>query len=189
MIHLEQVIGRPGQAVQVGDHRTIGVAVQLAVAGFVAGVFDLTEEVERGSHQAAREPRFLRETGVLPCFSLIPQERVHQVADLDPRGLAFSTHHQVNRRLAQRLEVQVFSHHAGVRPAQDNGDVHLLFDGLGRAPRLLHLGRVGGDAHQVRPKFPHEFGQGLFLDIGIVHAHLVSAALGDCAQVGQSQVR
>ena len=89
-------------------------------------------------------------------------------------------------RLAQRLEVQVFRHDADVRPAEDDGDVHLLLDGGRRAPGLLHLGRVGGDADQVRLELVQELRQRLVFDVRVVDAHLVAAPLGHRAQIGQA---
>ncbi len=186
-IHLEQVVGRPGQAVQVGDHRAVGVAVQLTIAGLVAGALDVAEQVELWDHQSGRDRHF-RSAGHV-SVSLIAQEAIHDVTDFDPGDFPFATHNQVHRRLAQRFKIQIFGHHADVRAAQHDRDVQLFLDSGRGAPGRIHLRRVGRDADQMGAELVQEVGQWLLFDVRVVNAHLIPAPLRYRAQIRQPQVR
>ena len=171
------MVGGPRQAIQIRDHRAVRVAVELSVSGLVAQALDLTKQVLLRVHQAGRGE-----------FRLVAQITVHQVRDFKPRAFTLAADHHIHLRLPERFIVQFLGHHADVRSAQDDGYVHLAFDGGSRAPGLLHLRRIGGDADQVWLELVEKLRQRLIFHVGIIDAHGVSPALRDCAKVGQRQM-
>ena len=173
-LHLEEVVSRPRQVVQVGNGRVVGGNVHFAVVGAVGDAEDGVEQVGFRVEQVfGGEVR----VGLLGAVNYVQQ--------LDPDRLALAAHHDVNLGPHGAL----LAEHAGVRPADDDGHARQhLFDELCRAPGLLDLGGVGGDAHHVGAILAQEVGQGFVLDVGVVDFANVATPLGHGAQVGQSEV-
>jgi hypothetical protein len=116
---------------------------------------------------------------------LILEVLFQDVGDLDPRLFALAAHDDVDIGLLAALLGQ----HAHMRPAQHDQAVVGILDLVRSAPRLLHLGRVGGNADQVGLVLLHELGDGLRLDICVENHHLIAAAFAYGGQVSQPQVR
>ena len=71
---------------------------------------------------------------------------VNDVAQLNPGRFALAARDNIDLGPGRRFLGQG----AGMRPAEDDGHVHDRFDRAGGLPGLLDLGRVGGDADDVR---------------------------------------
>ncbi len=173
-VHLEQVIGRPGQAVEVGDRRAVGVVVDAAVAGLVGDAQAVLEDLVLGV-----------EEGLGVILGLVLEILLEAVADVDPGLFAFAAHDDVDIGLLAAL----FGQHADVGAAEDDQAVVHFLDHACRAPGLLDLGRIGRNAHQLRLVLLDELRNRLVFDVGVKDDDLVAAALAHGGQVGQAEMR
>ena len=116
---------------------------------------------------------------------MILQERFQAVADIDPGFFALAAHYNVHVRLLTAFLRQ----HANVGAAEhDRAVVDFLNHACG-APGLLHLGRVGRDAHKIGTEFLDEVGDRFLLYVGVEDHDFVPATLADSRQIGESQMR
>ncbi len=174
ILHLEEMVGRPRQAVQVRNGRAVDLIVDLPVAGLVGEAQAALENFVLGMHE-----------GLRAVFRLIGQELLQAIADLDPALFALAAHDDVDVGLFAAL----FRQNADVGTAQHDGAVMDFLDGARRAPSLLHLRRVGRDADQVRAEVLHKLGDALLFHIRVKDDDFVPARLADRSQIGQAQVR
>ncbi len=119
---------------------------------------------------------------------LIPHECFDPIGDLHPGFFSFPTHDYIDIGLFGRFKVQVFVRYAGMRSAENDGDIMHRFDLGGVAPGLFDLWRVGGDANQVGSKLLDEFIEGLIFYISIENTHLVATTFGHSAQIGKAEM-
>jgi hypothetical protein len=75
-----------------------------------------------------------------------------------------------------------------VGTAKNNRTIVHFLDSARCAPCLLHLGRVGCDADNVRSEFLDKLGYGLPFHIGVEDPDLIAAAFADSGKVGQAQM-
>jgi hypothetical protein len=112
-IHLEKVVGRPGQAVEVGDGRAIRVVVDAPVARLEGHAEAILEDLVLRVHERL---------GVI--FRLILEIGFQDVGDLDPSLFALAAHDDVDVGLLAALLRQ----HADMRPAQHDQTVVGVLD-------------------------------------------------------------
>src|SRR5690606_27415356 len=172
-LHLKEMVGRPRQAVQVGDRRAVQVVVDLAVAGLI------------GNAQAVLENLILRmHEGIGVIFRHTGEIGFQAFANVDPSLFAFPTHDNVDIGLLAAFFVQ----HAHLVAAEHNGAVMHRFDHLRGPAGLLYLGRVGGNPDDVRAEPLDELGHRLIFDVGIKDNDFIASSLTHSRQICQPQM-
>ncbi|MCB0133791.1 MAG: hypothetical protein KDD75_01610, partial [Caldilineaceae bacterium] len=74
MLHLEKMVRRPGQAVEIGNRHAIRVVVDAAVAGLEGDAQAILENLVLGMHE-----------GLRVILRLILEIGFQAVGDIDPR--------------------------------------------------------------------------------------------------------